>query len=237
MFVNPIPTEIARITYLSQIRLGNNLFTGPLPCSTLAQLGNLWELDLEGNSFNGTICQGISGSLWTLNLAHNELTGTVPFGLIWLLVVESVDLSSNSLTGPLPTSMINANTRFVSLGKNRFSGRIPSVLGTSSEFLEHFSFEENEITGTLPSEFGELSRLQSLKLSGNRDITGTIPTEFANMLDLYFLEVNGTQVTGSVPDGICDRLLLGPLENYTFFQNYTIRVDCTRVQCGCCVDC
>jgi len=96
---------------------------------------------------------------------------------------------------------------------------------------DDLSLEENSLTGTLPSEMGRLSWLRSLRLSGNRNLSGSIPTEYANMVEMRRMILNDTQVTGTVPDALCDALL-GLDDN-----DFTIQVDCMRVQCGCCESC
>jgi len=119
----------------------------------------------------------------------------------------------------------------VSLGKNLLTGPIPSELGHLSDSLVHLSLEENDLTDTLPSELGHLTFLRSLRLSGNQNILGAIPRHYANMVEMRLMLLNSTQVIGGIPEELCNELL--SLRD----NDFTIRVDCVRVRCGCCESC
>lgn len=63
------------------------------------------------------------------------------------------------------------------------------------------------------------SQMEVLYLHGNMKINGSVPVEFANMKLLQKLTVNGTQVTGTIPVGVCSLKLLS--------------FNCSELLCGC----
>ncbi|XP_002513300.2 pollen receptor-like kinase 4 [Ricinus communis] len=65
---------------LKRVFMANNMFTGNIPLS-LATLPRLMELRLEGNQFKGLIPDFQQQVLKTVNLASNQLVGPIPTSL------------------------------------------------------------------------------------------------------------------------------------------------------------
>mmetsp|Transcript_22677 Transcript_22677/g.52399 ORF Transcript_22677/g.52399 Transcript_22677/m.52399 type:complete len:91 (+) Transcript_22677:319-591(+) len=88
--------------------------------------------------------------------------------------------------------------------------------------------------GSIPPSFGvTLNRLEVLSLSHNSQLGGTIPTQLADLQRLHVLDLNHTNITGSVPEGVC--ILTDP-DTTRVDQLEVLTVDCTKVACDCC-DC
>ncbi|PWA87043.1 leucine-rich repeat protein [Artemisia annua] len=84
-------------------------------------------------------------------------------------------MSSNSLTGELPSSLTNwSSLQFLDLGGNKLSGHIPSWMGKIMSELHFLSLANNPFHGTMPTSFCMLSNLQILDVSSN-NISGSIP--------------------------------------------------------------
>ena len=76
----------------------------------------------------------------------------------------------------------------------------------------------------MPSEFGLLSRLESLSLRDNL-LTSTIPSEVGLLRDLETLDLqNNTEMSGSIPLELCDRINSGVL--LVNFSGSNIRNSC-----------
>uniref|UniRef100_A0A7N0T7T2 Uncharacterized protein n=2 Tax=Kalanchoe fedtschenkoi TaxID=63787 RepID=A0A7N0T7T2_KALFE len=73
--------NIANLTALTDLWLGDNNLTGPIP--DISSLKRLQKLHLENNQFSGEIPQSLVGmtTLTELFLQNNNLTGEVPNGL------------------------------------------------------------------------------------------------------------------------------------------------------------
>ncbi|KAL6188747.1 hypothetical protein ACLB2K_040138 [Fragaria x ananassa] len=95
--------NIANMTALSDIWLGNNNLSGPIP--DLSQLKILETLHLEDNQFSGAIPSSLGNieSLRELFLQNNNLTGQVPNSLTGKPGLDLRFSPGNSLSAPPPS--------------------------------------------------------------------------------------------------------------------------------------
>ncbi|XP_073001442.1 receptor-like protein EIX2 [Typha latifolia] len=91
------------------------------------------------------------------------------------LLMVSLDLSSNYLTGEIPEE-IGALARLINLdlSKNQLIGNIPETIGGLLS-LESLDLSNNELSGQIPSNLSALTSLVYLNLSYN-NLSGRIPT-------------------------------------------------------------
>ncbi|KDP31632.1 hypothetical protein JCGZ_14857 [Jatropha curcas] len=117
-FSGEIPSDIGALKQLTSLHLEENSFTGPIP-SKLSHCTRLVDLDLASNSLNGPIPQDISSmsSLNTLNLSQNKLTGLIPED-IGKLMLSSIDLTANQLSGRIPSVLLNMGGDKAFMGNN-----------------------------------------------------------------------------------------------------------------------
>ncbi|XP_027923965.1 receptor-like protein EIX2 [Vigna unguiculata] len=90
------------------------------------------------------------------------------------LVLRSIDLSCNNLTGKMPreiTCMIGLVS--LNLSRNNLSGEIPSEIGNLSS-LESLDLSRNQFNGRIPSSISQMDFLEKLDLSHN-SLSGRIP--------------------------------------------------------------
>ncbi|XP_066316703.1 probably inactive leucine-rich repeat receptor-like protein kinase At5g48380 [Miscanthus floridulus] len=141
-----------------------------------------WEFNSSGTvgyicQFNGVECWHPSESrVLFLNLGNMGLEGSFPQGVQNCSSMTLLDLSNNSLSGPLPGDIARQLPFITSLNlsHNSFSGEIPSGVGNLS-YLYQLSLEHNRFTGRLPETMGDrLSRLALLNVADN-SLSGPIP--------------------------------------------------------------
>ncbi|CAN7036461.1 unnamed protein product [Brassica oleracea var. botrytis] len=137
----------------------------------LQHLHNLKNLDVSFNNLQGEIPFGLPPNTTHINLAYNNLTQGLPFSLPLLTSLVYLNLSHNSLTGPLG---------------NVFSGLQ----------IKEMDLSFNNLTGDLPSSFGSLMNLTSLYLQNNR-FTGSII--YLSDLPLTDLNIEDNQFSGIIP--------------------------------------
>ncbi|CAN8298491.1 unnamed protein product [Cochlearia groenlandica] len=137
----------------------------------LQNLHNLNNLDVSFNNLQGEIPFGLPPNATHLNLAYNNLTQGLPFSLPLMTSLHSLNLSHNSLSGPLG---------------NVFSGLQ----------IKELDLSFNNLTGDLPSSFGSLVNLTSLYLQSNR-FTGSII--YLTDLPLTDLNIEDNQFSGIIP--------------------------------------
>ncbi|XP_038896173.1 receptor-like protein 13 [Benincasa hispida] len=168
-----------------------------------------------------------------LDLAHNRLLGHFPF---WLLqnnyVLEHLDLSNNSLSGPLQISTWNHSLRFLEISSNHFSGQLPTHLGLLLPQVENFNISRNNFEGNLPPSMKQMNMLSSLDVSNNKfsgevkifmsnnmpslailvlannNFSGSIEDEWKKKTQLIVLDISKNTISGKIPSWIGSLTLL-----------------------------
>lgn len=173
----PIPASLGNLTFLSELTLSTNYFSGGLP--PLNRLRRLQLIYLRNNQLQSTMSDAITNlppdNLLGFDLSENLITGEVPSGLGLLLFnkLKAVQLSSNALTGSIPPNLKNASQ------------------------LLMLNLANNHLTGSIPSEVGELSSMEYLYLGGNM-LSGGIPGTLFNMSSLGILNVAVNMLGGVI---------------------------------------
>ncbi|CAJ2629906.1 unnamed protein product [Trifolium pratense] len=200
MFHGPIPSWIGdSLHQLIILSLRSNNFNRGLP-SNLCYLRELQVFDLSLNSLSGGIptcvnnftsmaknSTSLKDHSYTINFPNGSITLPYDFDifLFWKGVdrsfigadklLKSIDLSSNNLTGKMPTEieylfgLVSLN-----LSRNNLSGEIISNIGNFKS-LEFLDLSRNHLSGKIPSSLTHNDRLTMLDLSNNQ-LYGKVPT-------------------------------------------------------------
>ncbi|KAI7755550.1 hypothetical protein M8C21_014091 [Ambrosia artemisiifolia] len=191
---------------LVSLNLGNNSLKGSVPP---IMIPNLVFLDLRRNELDGQIPPGLftSMTLTHLDLSNNRFTGPIPLhgsqekSLIALSSyppMEFLDLSYNTLTGPLSSDIGNfRRLRVLNLGNDGLSGELPNEL-TKLGQLEYLDLSNNHFKGRIPDKLSP--ELKFLNVSGN-DLSGKIPENLRNFSSASFYPGNPSlsQPVGGLP--------------------------------------
>uniref|UniRef100_K4C4L9 Leucine-rich repeat-containing N-terminal plant-type domain-containing protein n=1 Tax=Solanum lycopersicum TaxID=4081 RepID=K4C4L9_SOLLC len=202
-FRGSIPESIGNLTAITELRLpgrkkilgdhGNNIsgfqelrildlsfncFTGAAP-HWLFHLPSLFLLSVEANQLTGKLPNELknrSSSSRHLNvyLSHNKLHGKIPDWMLSSIIMGTLDISHNFLTGfekqvwcstfllslnlennflqgPLHQSICDLiNLHVLILAQNNFSGSIPGCLGNSSRRIFIIDLRMNNYHGEIP---------------------------------------------------------------------------------------
>ncbi|KAL7169698.1 hypothetical protein ACSBR2_034683 [Camellia fascicularis] len=195
-----IPTSIGKLHKIQELGFGKNKLSGEIPSSignwTLAN--QLW---LEENDFQGNIPSSLGNciDLILLHLYGNNLSGSIPREVIGISSLsKSLDLSRNSLTGPIPPEVGSLKTLVeLNLSYNKLSGKIPSSLG-SCNTLEYLFLDNNSLGGAIPQSLSSLKAIEELGLSHN-NLSGEIPIFFEKFPFLRNLNLSFNDLEGEVP--------------------------------------
>eukprot|EP00887_Chlorella_sp_A99_P007439 scaffold2.g7439.t1 len=177
-FYGTLPDYINGMITMDVVALQNNRFTGTLPPQWGKQgyrgergLNNtqaLVSLFLHGNLLAGTLPPEWGDpesftTLTTLTLSDNHLSGSIP--LAWgaapsaLPALQSLNLSSAGLSGPLPT------------------------WGAGLQCLKALRLEGNNLSGTVPGSWVSLAALQRVTVRpGNPELCPAVPSGAAFQL-------------------------------------------------------
>ncbi len=212
----PMDTLMKHASYLVDLDLSDNLFTGVLdfeveqetteePCpsddpqncpesssKSPQGLKYLRDVNLSQNSFQGQLSNEWMklSSLRTLELSRNKLTGRLPEEIWRASSLQTLDLSHNQLTGTIPSWTISDEDDDDEPGRSW-----SELIDLEILYLDH-----NKISGTIPEDFfhGLGESLEEIKL-GRNQLKGSLPSSLSKMRFLTSLDVHGNQLTGKLP--------------------------------------
>nr|XP_027104671.1 receptor-like protein 53 [Coffea arabica] len=172
--------------------------------SSLFNLSRLQKLNLAYNDFkNSPISHGIGGltSLTNLNLSNSNFYGQIPSQISLLSNLVSLDLSQNPIEFE--------HQDFQLLLQNITQVRILSLSNVSifSEFPKNFSSSltivdlgQTQVYGKLPDHIFSLAKLQQLILDGTQ-VTGSLPNfNCTASYMLSYLDLADTNFSGELPN-------------------------------------
>ncbi len=136
-----------------------------------------------------------STSLNFLNLSSNNLSGSLPTSVTRCVIM---DFSRNMISGDLSIMQNwNATLQVLDLSSNNLSGSFPNL---TSQFdgMTTITLRNNALAGTLPSILGTYPNLSSVDFSLNH-LIGPIPGSFFTSATLKSLNLSGNQFSGPIP--------------------------------------
>ncbi|XP_026384623.1 LRR receptor-like serine/threonine-protein kinase GSO2 [Papaver somniferum] len=233
------PTFICILSNLKNLDLSQNNLTGVIP-SCVSNLKSLSNLDVSNNNFHGPLPLIPKNVLSFLDLSNNKLRGknSIEMGKI-LSSIDTIVLSDNELSGPIPFSMCSKVNRIIDLSNNKLSGIIPTSIGYCTKLLS-LNFGHNNLTGNVPDVLGQalsltflqlndnnldgvplgfiskFQRLEVLNLAKNK-FEGSIPTAFGSLEYLQILSLRFNKFNGSIPEEITH---LQPLQILDISHNH-----------------
>ncbi|XP_022748057.1 receptor kinase-like protein Xa21 [Durio zibethinus] len=206
-FFGLIPNTLGNLRFLEKLRLNSNHLTTKTSTHewsflySLANCRHLRILDLSINPLNGllpTAISNLSTSLQNLRVVDCKIKGSIPMEIDSLSNAISLDLSSNKLTGPIPTTMGRLkNLQLLNLYGNKLQGSVPPDL-CGLKGLYKLSLGANELDGPLPTCLCELTSLRYLNLFSNK-LHSQIPLSFWSLKDILEVDLSSNNLSGSLP--------------------------------------
>ncbi|CAL9084966.1 unnamed protein product [Musa acuminata var. zebrina] len=200
--VGEVPADLAQLTRLQSLVLVDNSLSGELP-RELGNLARLKRLALAGNRFCGYIPASLGSNmaeLLILDLSRNSLTGSLPSSLGHLASLLKLDLSHNLLNGSIPSELGSLGSlTLLDLRNNELSG----VLARAHTLhrmvsLQDLLLSDNPLGGSLSEvQWENLANLTTLDLS-RANLSGAIPESIAGLKRLRFLALDNNRLSGSV---------------------------------------
>uniref|UniRef100_A0A0D3B4J6 Disease resistance R13L4/SHOC-2-like LRR domain-containing protein n=1 Tax=Brassica oleracea var. oleracea TaxID=109376 RepID=A0A0D3B4J6_BRAOL len=201
-FSGQVPPTISNLTKLKVLRLSDNHFSGTLaPNSGLFELHELRFLMLDYNNFSSSLPSefGNLNNLEFLYLTFNLFSGQIPPTISNLTSLVELFLDGNELTGSFPLVWNLTKLSMLDLSDNHFSGTLNPNSGLFElHDLRYLNLGYNNFSSKLPSEFGNLSILEVLSLESN-SFTGDIPLSICNRSSLFSLVLSYNSFTGQIP--------------------------------------
>ncbi|GAV80564.1 LRR_1 domain-containing protein/Pkinase_Tyr domain-containing protein/Malectin domain-containing protein [Cephalotus follicularis] len=175
----PIPSSISGLNYLTELRI-SDLQGEVSDFPDLRNMNNMYRLMLRSCNISGQIPIYIASMpLQMLDLSFNKLGGNIP-NLEGLKVTESMLLTSNLLSGPIPDWISSRDPNFrIDLSYNNLSeSSVTYTCGDNFNLFKSFAGENLEV-GDCPQNSPCSKALYSLHINcgGNRTEIGNIVYE------------------------------------------------------------
>ncbi|EOA30037.1 hypothetical protein CARUB_v10013140mg [Capsella rubella] len=242
-FSGTIPSSLLTMPFLSYIHLGRNNLRGSIEVPNSSSLSRLESLYLGENHFEGKILEPISKLINLKDLDISYLKTSYPIDLSLFSSLKSLlllDLSgvwisqaSLSLDSYIPSTLealrlkqcnisdfpnilkTLQNLEYISLTKNKISGKIPEWLWSLPRLSSVF-IGKNWLTGFEGSSKVLVnSSVQMLMLDAN-SLEGALPHL---PLSINYLSANDNYFRGDIPLSICNRSSLEVLD--LSYNNFT----------------
>ncbi|XP_071733190.1 uncharacterized protein [Rutidosis leptorrhynchoides] len=228
-FSGPLPDCLWNFQNLKVLNLRNNKLSGRLLSTNGGVLSALEVFFFNNNNFSGELPLSLGNftKLTFLDLGNNHFSGYVPTWIGKLSGLYILSLSSNDFFGPTPPQLCQlVNLQILDLSMNNLNETIPSCINNLSamvrtrsltthdipQYEHNYSYQSRTISETInyvdhamiqwlgyKREFsGNLRFLKSIDLSSN-NLTGKIPDELCDLHGLVALNLSTNALVGEIP--------------------------------------
>ncbi|XP_016652526.1 PREDICTED: LRR receptor-like serine/threonine-protein kinase GSO2, partial [Prunus mume] len=178
-FNGSMPSQLCHLTHIQIMDFSMNNISGSIPKC----LNNLTTLAQKGNSIlssTHTYFRITHRPIYQENFNYEDDASFIWKGIMrtyksTLGLVKRIDLSSNRLTGEIPSEITHlVELVSLNLSRNQLTGQITPEIG-NLQSLDSLDLSRNQIDGRIPTSLARIDRLSSLDLSYN-NLSGKIPT-------------------------------------------------------------
>ncbi|XP_078167900.1 uncharacterized protein LOC144562582 [Carex rostrata] len=213
---NLLSCNLSQIPHLDQVDLSKNQLHGAIPRLIWERFASGAWLNFSHNMFTSVEDVPPSFSFYTIDFSFNKLKGAVPlvgagyldysnneFSEIpsnYTLHLEQtgyLNLSSNMLTGEIPSSICELNISILDLSYNNLSGSIPSCI-IGNQHMVFLSLRGNKLSGILSRHISRSCALVFLDLNSN-NLEGNLPRSLTRCEELALLDIGNNRIGGTFP--------------------------------------
>ncbi|KAJ9559374.1 LOW QUALITY PROTEIN: hypothetical protein OSB04_013988 [Centaurea solstitialis] len=212
-FSGPIPLSLSNATYLENLALNQNSFTGSVPNFSRLQRLRWFAVGSNklgnGKSDNLDFVSSLANctKLTWLGFGFNNLGGVLPRSIFNFTLLTSLRIERNLISGNIPYEigkLIDAILQPIQWNNSRFNWK--------SRNLVELTLKNNLLSGSIPSSLGNLTQLITLFLDGNK-LEGTVPSGIFGLSSLTIgLDLSNNRFVGSLPAEV------GTLQNLVAFD-------------------
>lgn len=182
-------------TKLSILEVFKTGIAGTLP--DFAKLINLGTATITNNPISGMLPLSLAERLQSLDLSSNRISGTIPASWFNYPRFNQLSLASNDLSGTVPWKEETAFT-FINLSNNRLSGPLHDK--PFSGYTVIFNVANNEFSGTIPATFFQSTSklINTINLANNR-LEGALPDDFSGLQNTVDINLSNNFLSGRIP--------------------------------------
>nr|XP_018673489.1 PREDICTED: probable leucine-rich repeat receptor-like protein kinase At1g35710 [Musa acuminata subsp. malaccensis] len=228
---------IGNLRNIRWLDLSDNLFSGQMP-ETFNRLYNLQILEVSYNHLTKLVFGTLNElcNLSSIDLSFNPIGGKLTdlidalpdLHIANLTSLQVLDLSSNHLSGSIPSSLGNCSAMVEIQHDTTSLLNLFNVSGSYSEsivitvkgfdiqytrilsLVKSIDLSNNNLSGEIPRELTSLHGLLFLNLSKNH-LRGTIPEKIGSMEQLESLDLSMNNLTGDIPSSLSSLTFLSHL--------------------------
>ncbi|XP_045807598.1 probable LRR receptor-like serine/threonine-protein kinase At3g47570 isoform X2 [Trifolium pratense] len=199
-----ISPQLGNLSFLVFLDLQGNSFHGTIP-HVIGQLHRLRMLHISNiKLLSGIIPSTISNmsSLEEIYLSNNSLSGEIPKGIGDLTQLRILNLENNILFGNISSTILmlnNSSLQKLALGLNKLSGILPSNVCEGLPNLRLLYLYANDFSGKMPNIWRFCKELEDLELSFNNFDKGHMPADIGNLTKLQYLYLRSINLEGEIP--------------------------------------
>lgn len=126
--------------------------------------GRVIRLELGNKKLSGKLSESLGklDEIRVLNLSRNFIKDSIPLSIFNLKNLQTLDLSSNDLSGGIPTSINLPALQSFDLSSNKFNGSLPSHICHNSTQIRVVKLAVNYFAGNFTSGFGKCVLLEQI---------------------------------------------------------------------------
>ncbi|KDN47041.1 hypothetical protein RSAG8_03818, partial [Rhizoctonia solani AG-8 WAC10335] len=198
-----IPAELSSITTLTSLKITGD---GNLPAGSLPALSALTNLDLENTGLTSFSNDAFSStkSLSSLTLVRNSKMGSTLPSSLGSLSLRSLIVNGQALTSSgavFSSSSLASSLQTLDLSSNSITSALPSDL-SGMKALAELNLSGNDVAAPFPTAMP--STLQVLNLEGNSKLSGSLPSSMCSSFTLTQCDLKSTGLGGQgVTCGTC----------------------------------
>ncbi|KAG6529367.1 phytosulfokine receptor 1-like [Zingiber officinale] len=156
-------------------------------------------LDFQNQSLKGSLSHFLAdlSYLKWLNLSYNSLHGPVPSTLFRHRQLEVLNLEFNDFSGSIPADLYLPSIRHFNVSYNFFNGTLPLFVGSAHLILLDVSF--NAFSGTVPTAICASTPGVRFFIFSMNLLSGEIPAAISNCTSLQELSLDLNEISGNLP--------------------------------------